>query len=311
MASGFSLLSDMYDVFIIDQWGVLHDGKKPYPSSLECLENLKKCGKILIMLSNSSKEKKNSASGLTKVGIRPDLFDGIVTSGQLGHDILSTSNLPSFSSTFYGDSMAYSKVLVFGNGEDDKKYVNSANLQFAGSQTADFILARGTFSVVDDHHDVKYESADDLMQNVDTWLLECVDRDLPMLVTNPDFHRPGSGSPMPGLIGRRYEALGGRVEYVGKPYRSVYEVCFSIAAAQLGKELDMSRVCGVGDSLEHDIEGANRMGIASVWTANGVHCKEMGILVEGSNELAAPEVLEATLNKYGATPTHTIASFHW
>lgn len=73
---------------------------------------------------------------------------------------------------------------------------------------------------------------------------------------------------------------------------------------------DLSRVCGVGDSLDHDIEGARRAGISSIWTANGVHCAEMGT-EEGSTVLADEKILQEMFLKYGITPTHTIASFHW
>ena len=71
---------------------------------------------------------------------------------------------------------------------------------------------------------------------------------------------------------------------------------------------DRSRVCGVGDSLDHDILGAKTAGINSVWTANGVHSQELGT-TEGSPVLAAKNVLARMYEEYEITPTHTIASF--
>ena len=71
---------------------------------------------------------------------------------------------------------------------------------------------------------------------------------------------------------------------------------------------DRSRVCGVGDSLDHDILGAKTAGIHSVWTANGVHSQEMGT-TEGSPVLAARNVLSRMYEEYDVTPTHTTASF--
>jgi ribonucleotide monophosphatase NagD (HAD superfamily) len=51
----------------------------------------------------------------------------------------------------------------------------------------------------------------------------------------------------------------------------------------------VERVCGVGDSLDHDILGAKNTGIASIWTANGIHSAEMGT-IEGSTTLAGEKV---------------------
>ena len=106
-------------------------------------------------------------------------------------------------------------------------------------------------------------------------------RKLPMLVSNPDFYRPGSGQPMPGLIADKYrkkltkELSKPLIKYFGKPFDDVYQKCF----AALGIA-DKSRICGIGDSLEHDIMGANKAGMGSIFIENGVHCESLGT-VEG------------------------------
>ena len=121
---------------------------------------------------------------------------------------------------------------------------------------------------------------------------------------------------MPGQIGRKYSELGGTVQYIGKPYGAVYDTCMSVLAtggltpSALGSELDRTRVCGVGDSLNHDILGAERAGIASIWTANGVHSGEMQT-TEGSSVLASENILEDMYLKYGVRPSHTVPSFKW
>lgn len=45
-------------------------------------------------------------------------------------------------------------------------------------------------------------------------------------VRSADYLRPGTNDPMPGLIGKAYEEMGGTVHYVGKPHPLVYEECF-------------------------------------------------------------------------------------
>ena len=48
-----SALADSFDLFMIDQFGVLHDGVSPYLGAIECLASLKARGKGVVLLSNS------------------------------------------------------------------------------------------------------------------------------------------------------------------------------------------------------------------------------------------------------------------
>ena len=207
-------------------------------------------------------------------------------------------------------------VFVIGNNDDDKKYIRTSNCIAAAPETADFVLARGTFGFLTDLDDatdggvISYKRAEDLMLAVEPWLDRCIVRGIPMLVSNPDFYRPGSGSPMPGLIGKMYSEKGGVVQYIGKPHRVVYDACFKVLSENDKIKVDKMRTCGVGDSLDHDILGARQAGIDSVWTANGVHCTEMGC-TEESSELASTNVLNEMYRKYGVSPTHTVPKFRW
>ena len=58
----------------------------------------------------------------------------------------------------------------------------------------------------------------------------------------------------------------------------------------------------------HDVRGANDVGVASVWTANGVHAAELGS-EEGSAELPTQELLAALINRFGVQPTHILPRF--
>jgi ribonucleotide monophosphatase NagD (HAD superfamily) len=85
-------------------------------------------------------------------------------------------------------------------------------------------------------------------------------RNLFYLLKHADRLRPGvTKDPMPGLIGEHYATsteLAGAVHYVGKPHALVYSICMQkLRAAGVH---DAARVCGVGDSLDHDILGAAR-----------------------------------------------------
>lgn len=301
--SGIREFVHEFDGFIIDQWGVLHDGKVPYNGAIECLQNIRNLNKKIVLLSNSSKRKSSVFKGLEKVGFERQLFDDCITSGEVAWEMIVNNAIPNI------DLLECSRgtgknVFVIGNGDDDYEYISSTGCTITSPELATFMLARGTFSILDGIEEQKY-SSEELMKNINPWLERSLKRDLLLFISNPDIMRPGSNAPMPGQIGARYKAMGGRVEYVGKPYNQVYEKCLTAIIRQLdtcageGSEgcITKDKICGIGDSLLHDIVGAQNFGIKSVWTANGVHSNELGTS-EGSPLLASEDIMRFVMNKY-------------
>jgi beta-phosphoglucomutase-like phosphatase (HAD superfamily) len=70
---------------------------------------------------------------------------------------------------------------------------------------------------------------------------------------------------MPGTLARHYAAAGGEVVLMGKPAAVIYEGALEL----LG--LPAAEVVAVGDSLEHDIGGAQAAGVDSVFVLGGIH----------------------------------------
>lgn len=89
---GLRDLVDHYDTFLLDMWGVLHDGSHPYPGVLNALQELKRHNlhhpKRLVILSNSSKRRDHSVRMLLKLGFDPNDFEWIITSGEVAHQML-------------------------------------------------------------------------------------------------------------------------------------------------------------------------------------------------------------------------------
>ena len=48
LLGGLADLADDYDVFLVDQWGVLFDGSKPYEGSIACLKEMRAAGKKVV-----------------------------------------------------------------------------------------------------------------------------------------------------------------------------------------------------------------------------------------------------------------------
>lgn len=65
----------------------------------------------------------------------------------------------------------------------------------------------------------------------------------------------------------------------------------------------------VGDSLHHDIKGANAAGIQSVFITGGIHTTELGLGSYG--EVADLSSVQTLVSKYDAYPSYVLPSFTW
>ena len=101
LIQGLREVIDDFDVFVLDLWGVLIDGERPFEGVADALRQLRAAGKTCIVLSNSSRPAQATVKrleqffgGETKdsVGQNPDqntsIVDHVVTSGQVALDLL-------------------------------------------------------------------------------------------------------------------------------------------------------------------------------------------------------------------------------
>jgi hypothetical protein len=65
----------------------------------------------------------------------------------------------------------------------------------------------------------------------------------------------------------------------------------------------------VGDSLHHDIKGANGVGMASAFITGGIHADELGLGKFG--ETAGDDAVSALCCKHGSYPSYVLPSFTW
>lgn len=68
---GISDISDSYMGFIIDQWGVLHDGEDLYPGVADCLKELKERKKTILILSIQEASTRRQQGQAEKDGAGP------------------------------------------------------------------------------------------------------------------------------------------------------------------------------------------------------------------------------------------------
>ena len=83
----FDTIGSRYDIFLWDQFGVLHNGKVPLGEAVEVTKLVKtKFNKVNIIVSNTSKRSKYVQKLLQSLGFAE--FDGILTSGDMAYDYI-------------------------------------------------------------------------------------------------------------------------------------------------------------------------------------------------------------------------------
>lgn len=67
--TGVRALAERYHAFILDLWGVIHDGQTPYPGAAETLKALRDAGRKTILLSNAPRRSHAVAAAMERMGL--------------------------------------------------------------------------------------------------------------------------------------------------------------------------------------------------------------------------------------------------
>ena len=79
---GVEEIVDSYDYFILDIFGVIHDGIRPFEGTVNALKMLQSMGKRTCLLSNSPRRVSGATGQMEMMGIPRSLYDHAVTSGE-------------------------------------------------------------------------------------------------------------------------------------------------------------------------------------------------------------------------------------
>ncbi|MFT6332475.1 MAG: HAD superfamily hydrolase (TIGR01459 family) [Lentimonas sp.] len=268
-----------YNYFILDIWGVLHDGTFVYDKVLERLEQLKKQNKKVCLLSNAPRRAIIVERLLTKLGITKDFYDFLLTSGEASYSYLG--NYPFGKGEYY-----------YIGPEKDADLLNG--LEY--SRTSDASQAK--FALVTGFDDGNYEISSKLPQ-----LESAVKNNLTLICANPDLtvvRKSGEELLCAGILAKKYEELGGKVIYVGKPYELVYSKVFDLFSNK-----DKTKILAVGDGILTDILGANQNQIDNAFIAGGIFANELKIK---HGQLPDKELMRKITTKYQTKPTFIIGN---
>jgi ribonucleotide monophosphatase NagD (HAD superfamily) len=81
--AGLSEISDRYDAILCDIWGVLHNGVASFAQASDALVSFRRRGGTVILISNAPRPSPPITRQVLKLGVSPDAFDAVVTSGDV------------------------------------------------------------------------------------------------------------------------------------------------------------------------------------------------------------------------------------
>lgn len=285
LVPGLGALAPAFQGFLLDQWGVLHDGERALPGAVPTLDRLVAQGAPIVLLSNSGRRAATNRARLSAMGLGPERMADIVTSGEAAWRLLRDRPGPPWS------GLGRRCLLLTIDG--DLGPVEGLDLELVERvEAADFLLVSALEGRPAEAFRPLAEAA-------------CA-RDLAMVCSNPDRQAPTPSGlqDTPGALARIYEALGGRVHYVGKPHAPIYEACLRA----LG-DIPRAAILAVGDSLEHDVAGARAQGLSTCLVASGIHAAELPVDGPDAALLAAVEHLAAHHGQ--APPDLVLRRFAW
>ncbi len=274
LIAGVSEIADRYDAFILDIFGVIHDGIQPFSGTVACLERLREAKKSVCLLSNSPRRAAGAAAQMESMGIGRHLYDDIVTSGETSYEALAQRGEELGDDCWFIGTELVSEIL---EGQDLRLV--------EGPEGASFILNSIPGTEASEVEILKEQ------------LQIAADKGLPMICANPDLvvNIGSEQFECAGTFAAHYETLGGRVIYHGKPHAPVYARCHDLLGG-----IEKARICAVGDSFHTDIAGANAFGIDSVMNLMGIHQEELLDLG-----------VEGLLKQNAYAPTYLMNGFGW
>ena len=234
-----SEIYSFYDTFVIDLWGVMHNGILLNNKAMQATNKLLEESKKIVFLSNAPRPSEKVREFLKKMKMDEKYLKNIITSGEAAMKAINENR---FGKLFYH----------LGPSRDDSIFYKIKSNR-TKLENSDFILCTGLF----DEHENDLNFYKNFLKDFISKKLVC---------TNPDLtvHRGDKEEYCAGSIAQVFESLGGKVVYFGKPYKEIYKMCFN----------NKEKVLAIGDNLRTDIQGANNLNIDSILISNGVHRNE-------------------------------------
>ncbi|MBR0650464.1 TIGR01459 family HAD-type hydrolase [Roseomonas terrae] len=281
---GIAPIADRYDGYVLDLWGVVHDGRKPYPGVPEALAELKARGKAICFLTNAPRRAWVVAEMLDRMGLDRALYDGIMSSGEASWRMLKDRKHPWFAALGH-------RCIHIGPERDLSVVEEDVAEIVTDPDQADFLLNTGPDDRLGPTSSEPYRPM----------LEACAKARLPMICVNPDRAVMVAGRKVicAGALADIYLELGQKVMEIGKPDPAVYEPVLEV----LGNP-QRHRVVAIGDTPHTDLAGAQAAGLDALWALTG-------LAAEAHGDDPAPARLAEVAHEEGVRPIAALRSLRW
>jgi HAD superfamily hydrolase (TIGR01459 family) len=251
--SGLSEISDRYDAILCDIWGVLHNGVASFAAASEALASFRRRGGAVVLISNAPRPFPPIEQQVLKLGVSPEAFDAVVTSGDVTIGLM--------------EQQAGDRVLHIGPERDLSLF--DAATEARGGRPRLVSLEDAQYALCTGLRADETETPDDYEPELQAMAV----RRMVMICANPDIviHRGETLIYCAGSLARRYEELGGLVIYAGKPYAPIYDRALALAERVRSAQVERHRVLAIGDGMRTDIVGAMRAGLDALFVTGGIH----------------------------------------
>jgi HAD superfamily hydrolase (TIGR01459 family) len=243
-------LAGSSEAWIVDIWGVMHNGARAFQVAGDACATFRKQGGTVLLLSNAPRPFSAVVSQLDGLGVARAAYDAGVTSGDVARSMIASWQ---------------GRPLLHIGPARDKGLFEGLALDFADAGSAEVIVCSGLF---DDNSETPEDYA--------KLFAGLVARRVPMICANPDLvvERGDRLVYCAGALAAEYAAMGGEVGYAGKPHWPVYQRALALLDELRGRPTAKDKVLAIGDGIETDLRGAHVAGLRSVFIASAVHAPE-------------------------------------
>lgn len=260
--TGIAGLAESCEAWIVDIWGVMHNGASAFPAAVEACRRFRARGGTVLLLSNAPRPFLDVVTHLRRLGVPDDAYDGGVTSGDVTRGLIAA---------------APGRTYLHIGPERDNGLFTGLDAPRVGARLAEAILCSGL-----------YDDNTETPPDYEPLFAPLVARGLPMICANPDIkvERGDQLIYCAGALAAKYAEMGGSVTYAGKPHAPAYAQAFGELARLRGAPVPAARLLAIGDGVETDIRGGCEAGLRTVMIASGVHL-QAGLSAQTLRELFA------------------------
>lgn len=276
-------ISSNYDALYVDLWGCLHDGVIAFPEAVAALQDYRKSGGIVVLLTNAPRQRSSVQVQIESMNVPADCWDTIASSGDSARTTMFRGAV--------GEKIWYigpdSDLSFFDPISVVKHPVAIARVPL---KQAEGIVCIGPF---DPHADPSVMRPEFLLAK---------QKGLKLLCANPDLvvDRGGVREYCAGSLAALYTEMGGEVVYVGKPYPAIYDLARRrLDAVKPG--ISAGRILCIGDGIRTDIHGAMGEDLDALFISGGLAATETK-----TTHQPDPAALEAFLTKEMTSARYTI-----